>query len=70
MIEAGAFVEAARDRGFGLFTGVPCSYLKPFINYVIDSPGLRYVGAVNEGDAIAIAAGARICGNAGGYSGP
>ncbi|MDP7270074.1 MAG: phosphonopyruvate decarboxylase [Gammaproteobacteria bacterium] len=62
MIEAGAFVEAARDRGFGLFTGVPCSYLKPFINYVIDSPGLRYVGAANEGDAIAIAAGAQLGG--------
>ncbi len=58
MIQASEFIEAARARGFGLYSGVPCSYLKPFINYVIDDPQLRYVGAANEGDAVAIAAGA------------
>ena len=62
MIEARAFIEAARERGFGLYTGVPCSYLKPFINYVIDSDQLRYVGAANEGDAVAIGAGAQLAG--------
>ena len=62
MIEASQFIESARDAGFGLYTGVPCSYLKPFINYVIDSDQLRYVGAANEGDAIAIAAGADLAG--------
>jgi phosphonopyruvate decarboxylase len=62
MIEARQFIESARDAGFGLYTGVPCSYLKPFINYVIDSDKLRYVGAANEGDAIAIAAGADLAG--------
>jgi len=62
MIEADVFIEAARQRGFGLYTGVPCSYLKPFINYVIDSDELRYVGAANEGDAVAIAAGAELAG--------
>jgi phosphonopyruvate decarboxylase len=36
--------------------------LKPFINYVIDAPGLRYVAAANEGDAVAIAAGADLGG--------
>jgi phosphonopyruvate decarboxylase len=56
------FVEAARQRGFGLWTGVPCSYLKPFINYVIDAPDLRYVAAANEGDAVAIATGADLGG--------
>ena len=39
MIEAEQFVRAARDRGFDLYAGVPCSYLKPFINYVIDADG-------------------------------
>jgi phosphonopyruvate decarboxylase len=62
MIEAGAFIQAARKQGFGLYAGVPCSYLKPFINYVIDSDQLRYIGAANEGDAVAIAAGSSLGG--------
>jgi phosphonopyruvate decarboxylase len=62
VIEADTFLTAARERGFGLYTGVPCSYLKPFINRVIDSQVLRYVGAANEGDAVAIAAGAELGG--------
>ncbi|MDH3977567.1 MAG: phosphonopyruvate decarboxylase [Gammaproteobacteria bacterium] len=62
MIEAGAFIQRAREHGFSLYTGVPCSYLKPFINYVIDDENLRYVGAANEGDAIAVAAGAELAG--------
>ena len=62
MIDAGAFIAAARARGFGFYTGVPCSYLTPFINYTIGSPALRYVGAANEGDAVAIGAGAELGG--------
>lgn len=62
MIQAEQFVAGARARGFGLWTGVPCSYLTPFINHVISAPGLRYVGAANEGDAVAIAAGAELGG--------
>jgi phosphonopyruvate decarboxylase len=62
MIQAASFVNQARQMGFRLFTGVPCSYLKPLINYVIDAPGLDYVGAVNEGDAVAVAAGAELAG--------
>jgi phosphonopyruvate decarboxylase len=57
MIEAETFCRSATGRGFRLWTGVPCSYLTPFINHVIDAPDLRYVGAANEGDAVAIAAG-------------
>lgn len=62
MIEARGFIEAARQQGFQLYSGVPCSYLKPFINYVIGAPGLQYVGATNEGDAVAIASGAELGG--------
>lgn len=62
MIAAASFIEAASARGFGLYTGVPCSYLTPFINHVINSRELRYVGAVNEGDAVAVAAGAELGG--------
>jgi phosphonopyruvate decarboxylase len=62
MISAGRFIDSARQHGFTLYTGVPCSYLKPFINYVIDASELRYIGAANEGDAVAIAAGAELGG--------
>jgi phosphonopyruvate decarboxylase len=60
MIQATEFIAAAQMRGFGLYTGVPCSYLTPFINHAIGSAELRYVGAANEGDAVAIAAGSAI----------
>jgi phosphonopyruvate decarboxylase len=62
MIEAKSFVETAKMAGFSLYTGVPCSYVKPFINYVIDAPDLSYIGAANEGDAVAIATGAELAG--------
>src|SRR5262245_59942613 len=62
MIQATSFVSQAREMGFGLFTGVPCSYLKPLINYVIGAPALDYVGVTNEGDAVAVAAGAELAG--------
>ena len=62
MIEAEDFVEAAFARGFDFYAGVPCSFLTPFINYVINSDKLRYISAANEGDAVALAAGAVIGG--------
>lgn len=62
MIQAEEFIAQAASAGFNLYTGVPCSYLQPFINYVIDAPDLRYVGAANEGDAVAIASGAQMGG--------
>jgi phosphonopyruvate decarboxylase len=62
MISAKSFIETAKGAGFRLYTGVPCSYLKPFINYVIDSDDLAYMGAANEGDAVAIASGADVGG--------
>jgi len=58
MIHARDFVDAARRHGFSLYAGVPCSFLTPFINFVIGAEGLRYLSAANEGDAVAIAAGA------------
>jgi phosphonopyruvate decarboxylase len=61
-IKAQSFAEQAKAGGFKLWTGVPCSYLKPFINYVLDAPDLAYIGAANEGDAVAIASGAELAG--------
>jgi len=63
LIEAARFIEAASARGFALWSGVPCSYLTPFINHVLAmGGGMRYVGATNEGDAVAIGAGAQLGG--------
>jgi phosphonopyruvate decarboxylase len=63
MLEARDFVEAARARGFQWYAGVPCSYLTPFINYVLQDPTLRYVSMANEGDAVALAAGVTLAGD-------
>jgi len=65
MIEAAQFVEAARSRGFEWYAGVPCSYLTPFINYVLQDASLHYVSAANEGDAVALIAGAALAGKRG-----
>ena len=62
MIDAKDFVEAARELGFAWYCGVPCSYLTPFINYVINDRSLNYVSAANEGDAIATACGVTLGG--------
>ena len=62
MIEADAFLEPARNRGFSFYTGVPCSFLTPLINRVISDPALAYVGAASEGEAVAVAAGAWLAG--------
>ena len=62
MIAADAFLEPAKERGFSFYTGVPCSFLTPLINRVISDPGLTYIGAASEGEAVAVAAGAWLAG--------
>jgi phosphonopyruvate decarboxylase len=62
MIEAADFLGETQARSFDFWTGVPCSFLTPFINYVGANSSIDYVGAANEGDAIAIAAGAQMAG--------
>jgi phosphonopyruvate decarboxylase len=65
MIQASDFVEAARERRFDWYAGVPCSYLTPFINYVLQDRSLRYLSMANEGDAVALIAGVALAGAAG-----
>lgn len=65
MITAADFLEPAKTRGFNFWAGVPCSYLTPFINYVIDDPDLVYLSCANEGDAVAAASGAALAGRRG-----
>ncbi len=67
MIGADTFLGAAAKRGLDFYTGVPCSFLTPIINRVISEPligdrAISYVGAANEGEAVAIAAGAWLAG--------
>jgi phosphonopyruvate decarboxylase len=64
MIEARNFVESARERGFRWYAGVPCSFLTPFINYVLQDPSLHYLSMANEGDAVALIAGVALAGDA------
>lgn len=62
MIHAHKYFEYATDYGYQCYTGVPCSFLTPFINYAINNKCLNYISAANEGDAVAIAVGAFIGG--------
>jgi len=62
MIQASDFINPARQQGFTTWAGVPCSFLTPFINSVIDDPDMSYVSAANEGDAVAVATGAALAG--------
>ena len=62
MIAADSFLEYLRDLGYTQYVGVPCSFLTPFINRVIDHPQLDYVSATSEGEAIGVALGAYLAG--------
>lgn len=60
MINTKMFGEELKKMGFHFFSGVPCSFLKNLINYAIND--CDYVAATNEGEAVAIAAGAYLAG--------
>ncbi|MFJ7735977.1 phosphonopyruvate decarboxylase [Lysinibacillus sp. NPDC097287] len=60
MISMKYFGEKLKSLGFDFFSGVPCSFLKPMINYAINNN--QFVMAANEGDAVAITAGAYLGG--------
>jgi phosphonopyruvate decarboxylase len=62
-IQAVDFIAPARALGFNTWAGVPCSFLTPFINSVIDDPDMIYISSANEGDAVATASGAALAGN-------
>ena len=62
MLQASNFISACTSRGYSFFTGIPCSFLKPLINYVIQNPDVDYVTAPSEGEAVGIAAGAYLAG--------
>jgi phosphonopyruvate decarboxylase len=59
------FIDLLQARGIGLFAGVPCSFLSTLIDEVIARPGLRYVAASSEGEALSIVSGAWVGGHMG-----
>lgn len=60
MIDTGRFGQLLKQYGFTVYSGVPCSHLKDLINFAVNECEL--VMAANEGDAIAICAGAQLGG--------
>lgn len=62
MIQAPSLIDPLKIRGYSLYTGVPCSFLKPFINAVIEDSSIRYIGAASEGEAVGISLGAFLAG--------
>ena len=63
MIKANDFISACMSHCYTFYTGVPCSFLKPLINYVIQNPDVDYIAASSEGEAIGIATGAYLAGD-------
>lgn len=61
MISAQEFCDILADRGFTTASGVPCSHFGGPIAHLSTQPG-RYVPAPNEGNALAVAAGAALGG--------
>ncbi|WP_329553641.1 phosphonopyruvate decarboxylase [Streptomyces sp. NBC_00696] len=61
MISAKDFCDILADRGFTTASGVPCSHFGGPIAHLSTQPG-RYVPAPNEGNALAVAAGAALGG--------
>lgn len=60
MMEPRAFGGLLQEHGVTFFSGVPCSFLRGLINHALNH--LDYYAAANEGDAVAIAAGATLGG--------
>lgn len=60
MLDTKVFGEHLKQSGFTFYSGVPCSFLKNLINFAINH--CEYIIANNEGDAVAICAGAYLGG--------
>ena len=59
-MKAEVLLNTLTEFGYGIYSGVPCSYLTPLINATIDSPDIDYINAANEGEAVAICSGAEV----------
>jgi sulfopyruvate decarboxylase subunit alpha len=57
-----AFLEQVRRRGYGFFSGVPCSLLGGLFTELEHDRDLDYIPAVREDIAVGLAAGAHLAG--------
>lgn len=62
LLDTELILDALKSEGIDFYTGVPCSGLTPLINAAINLGEGHYVSATQEGEAIAIAAGAALAG--------
>jgi phosphonopyruvate decarboxylase len=62
MINAARFLQELGGAGCKLISGVPCINLRALIDAAIAAPEFTYIGAANEGDAVAIACGSELGG--------
>ncbi|WP_107727639.1 phosphonopyruvate decarboxylase [Desmospora activa] len=60
MLNTKGFGDELQKMGFSFYSGVPCSFLKSFINYAMNE--CEYIAAANEGEAVAISSGAVLAG--------
>jgi phosphonopyruvate decarboxylase len=60
MLDTRFIGDELKALGFDFYSGVPCSFLKYLINYAINH--CQYIAAANEGDAVAVCAGAYLGG--------
>ncbi|OGK14334.1 phosphonopyruvate decarboxylase [Candidatus Roizmanbacteria bacterium RIFCSPLOWO2_01_FULL_38_12] len=51
------FALILKKLDFKFITGVPCSFLKPFLSDITDKKDIEHIFATNEGEAVAIATG-------------
>ncbi|MBF0190962.1 MAG: phosphonopyruvate decarboxylase [Magnetococcales bacterium] len=65
LITADDLLDALHGLGVTLIAGVPCAFLTSVIQRAMDDPTLSYIPAANEGDAVAMAAGAHLGGGRG-----
>lgn len=62
MIAADELIDQLTRIGVQEYTGVPCSFLTPFIDRLATRADIGYVPATHEGEALAIAAGSWLAG--------
>ena len=62
MLDPDILINILKKYSHDIYTGVPCSYLKPLINKVIDRNDIQFNPGNNEGECIAIACGAYLAG--------
>lgn len=62
MASAREFVNVLKAKGVRLFTGVPCSILKPLLREALADGDIRYIPAVRENVALGVASGSQLAG--------